>query len=152
MPEPLPPQDSKFRRTQYLVDRGLQLRFTRFVVLFVFISSVLTGLTIFYTTFMMLGERLADVYPQGRLVTIFRSVHIAFFICMLAVLPVIIYFTILFSHRIAGPLPKIYQALRNIGKGEFDIRLTLRKNDELRELVDAINEMAKNLKERESRK
>ncbi len=147
MPEPL--NDSKFRRTQYLVDRGLQLRFTRFVLFFVFIASILTGLTIFYTTFMMLGQKLADVYPQGRLVTIFRSVHVAFFICMVVILPTIFYITILFSHRIAGPLPKIYQALRNIARGDFDIRLTLRKNDELRELVDEIHQMAKSLKERE---
>lgn len=144
--------EPKFRRKQYLVERGLQLRFTRFVVGFVFIACLVTGLTIFYTTFMMLGERLADVYPQGRLVTIFRSVHIVFFINMLVVLPFIFYGSIVFSHRIAGPLPKIYQAIRNIGQGDFDIKLTLRKHDELRELVDAINETAKKLKDREASK
>lgn len=145
-------EKTKFHRSQVLVDRGLQIRFTKFVLLFVFIASILTGLAIFYTTFMMLGERLADVYPQGRLVTIFRSAHIAFFVCMVLILPVIAYVTILFSHRIAGPLPKIYEALRGIGRGQFDVNITLRKNDELRELVAVINEMAMNLKERESPK
>ena len=147
-----PIEEKKFRRSQYLVDRGLQIRFTKFVLLFAFLASILTGLAIFYATFMMLGERLADVYPQGRLVTIFRSAHIAFFICMALILPVISYVTILFSHRIAGPLPKIYEALRGIGQGQFNVNITLRKNDELRELVAVINEMAKNLKEREPRK
>src|SRR3989338_7773742 len=113
-------EETKFRRSQVLVDRGLQIRFTKVVLLFVFISSILTGLAIFYTTFMMLCERLADVYPQGRLVAIFRSAHIAFFVCMILILPVITYVTILFSHRIAGPLPKIYEALRGIGHGRFD--------------------------------
>lgn len=144
-------KQTKFHRSQYLVDRGLQIRFTKFVLLFVFITSILTGLTIFYTTFTMLGERLAEVYPQGRLVTVFRSVHIAFFICMMLILPAVFYVTILFSHRIAGPLPKIYEVLRGIGRGEFEFCLTLRKRDELKELVEVINEMAKNLKERESR-
>lgn len=146
------PEETKFRRSQVLTDRGLQIRFTKFVLLFAFIASLVTGLTIFYTTFTMLGEKLADVYPQGRLVAIFRSAHVAFLICMLLILPAIAYFAILFSHRIAGPLPKIYEALRGIGRGLFDVRLTLRKNDELRELVQAINEMAQSLKERESRK
>ena len=150
MPERI--EEAKFRRSQYLVDRGLQIRFTKFVLLFVFVASILTGLAIFYTTFTMLGQRLADVYPQGRLVAIFRSAHIAFFVCMVLILPVIAYVTILFSHRIAGPLPKIYEALRGVGRGQFDVNLTLRKNDELRELVAVINEMAKNLKERESHK
>ena len=146
------PEQNKFRRTQLLVDRGLQLRFTKLVLVFVFIGSVLTGLAIFYTTFMMLGERLADVYPQGRLMAIFRSVHIVFFISMLLVLPAVSYLTILFSHRIVGPLPKIYQALQSIGSGNFDIRLTLRRHDELKGLVDAINETARNLKARELRR
>ena len=147
-----PKDGNKFHRSQILIDRGLQIRFTKFVLLFSFIAAVLTGLAIFYTTFGMLGQKLADVYPQGRLVVIFRSAHIAFFICMIVILPVIAYVTILFSHRIAGPLPKIYETLRGIGRGQFDFQLVLRQQDELKELVEVIKEMAQNLKERESRK
>ncbi len=140
------------RRKKYFVDRGLQLRFARFVILFVFGASLLTALTIFYTTFMLLGEKLADVYPQGRLMDIFRSVHVAFFLNLLVILPIIFYGSIVFSHRIAGPLPKIYRALRDMGKGNFEIKLVLRNRDELRELADVINETARNLKEREAGK
>ena len=141
-----------FRRKQYLVDRGIQLRFARFVIAFVFLASILTGLTIFFTTFMMLGEKLAAVYPQGRLMEIFRSVYLAFFIDMIVLAPVIFAGSIMFSHRIAGPLPKIYQVLRDIGNGNFDHHLVLRKNDELKELANTINEMTMNLKNREAKK
>lgn len=141
-----------FRRKKYFVDRGLQLRFARFVILFALGASVFTGATVFYTTFFMLGERLADVYPQGRLVEIFQSVHLVLLIEAVIVIGIIFYGSIKFSHRIAGPLPKIYETLRQIGKGNFDVHLVLRKRDELRELADVINEMTKNLKERESNK
>jgi nitrogen fixation/metabolism regulation signal transduction histidine kinase len=137
-----------FRRKKYLVERGLQFRFTRFVLLFVFFSCLLTGLAIFFTTFMLMGEKLAAVYPQGRLVSIFRSVYVSALFSLLAVIPFIGWMSIKFSHRIAGPLPKIYQALRNIGDGQFDVKLVLRKGDELQELADAINETARKLKER----
>ncbi len=140
------------RRKKYFIERGLQLRFARFVIFFAFTASIITGLTIFYTTFLMLGERLADVYPQGRLSQIFKSVHIALFIDLVVALPIIFYGSIKFSHRIAGPLPKIYQALRNIGEGNFDVKLILRKNDELRDLADTINEMARNLNDREAKR
>lgn len=140
------------RRKRYFVDRGLQLRFARFVILFVFAACLVTSLTTFYTTFMMLGERLADVYPQGRLVAIFRSVHIAFLVNLLVIIPIIFYGSIVFSHRIAGPLPKIYAALREIGKGNYDVKLVLRKRDELKELADVINETAGQLKEKETPK
>jgi signal transduction histidine kinase len=140
------------RRKKYFVDQGLQLRFARFVIIFVFLSSILTGVTIFFTTFMMLGEKLAAVYPQGRLVEIFRSVYISFFVDMLIVMPVIFAGSIIFSHRIAGPLPKIYQTLKQIGSGSFEQRLVLRKHDELKELADVINQMSADLKERETKK
>ncbi|MBI3252329.1 MAG: HAMP domain-containing protein [Candidatus Omnitrophica bacterium] len=140
------------RRKKYFVERGLQLRFARFVILYVFIASVLTGLTTFYTTFMMLGERLADVYPQGRVLQIFRSAHTALLVDMLVILPLIFYGSIVFSHRIAGPLPKIYQALKSIGEGRFDVKIILRKHDELKDLADGINDMAARLRERELKK
>ena len=135
-----------FRRKQYFVERGLQLRFARFVILFVLVSVLITGLMIFYTTFMLLGEKLADVYPQGRLVSIFRTVHLALIVDALILLPIIFWMSIIFSHRIAGPLPKIYETLKKIGRGEFDQKIVLRKHDELTELVNVINEMAQNLK------
>ncbi len=138
-----------FRRKKYFVDRGLQLRFARFVILLAFIASLLTGGAIFFTTFMLMGEKLANVYPQARLVEIFQSVYVWAFVSLLAVLPLIFWGSIKFSHRIAGPLPKIYQFVRNVGDGNYDVKLTLRKYDELRELADHLNEMAKKLRERQ---
>ena len=140
---------AKYQRRQYFIVPGLQLRFARFVIVFVFISSILTAVTVFYTTFLMLGDKLADVYPQGRLTPIFKSVHMAFLLNVLILLPVIFCFSIIFSHRIAGPLPKIYEALRQIGRGDFRVNLVLRERDELKDLAQEINQMAKNLDDRD---
>lgn len=139
------------RRKKYFVERALQLRFARFVLFFMFISCAITGCAVFYSTFAILSEKLVGIYPQGRLIEIFRSAYLAFGFGLLVVTPIIFYGAIVFSHRVAGPLPKIYQALRRIGNGEWDDRLVLRKNDELKELADVINEMADKLKQRESK-
>ena len=133
------------QRKQYFVQKAMQLRFARFVILFVFVSSVLTGGVIFFVTFLLMGEKLASVYPQGRLVPIFQSVYLWAFVSLAAVMPIIFYGSIVFSHRIAGPLPKIYRMLQEIGQGNFDQKLVLRQHDELKELADEINDMAKNL-------
>jgi nitrate/nitrite-specific signal transduction histidine kinase len=143
---------ASIRRKKYIVERGLQFRFARFVILFVAGSCVFTGGAIFFTTFMLMGEKLANVYPQGRLVSIFQSVYLWAFVSLLGAMPFIFWGSIIFSHRIAGPLPKIYQALQNIGEGNYDIKLVLRKYDELRELSDHINETARKLKERDQKK
>ena len=137
-------------RKKYLVEKGFQLRFARFVILFVVLAVVATAGTVFFITFSMLGEKLSLVYPQARLSEIFRSVHLAILIDLLVILPVIYAVSIMFSHRIAGPLPKIYQAIRQIGQGDYKVNIVLRKNDELQELAEVINEAAKNLNEKEA--
>ena len=142
---------ARISRKQYFIERGMQLRFARFVILLTFLSAILTGFAIFLTTFMLMGEKLAAVYPQARLVVIFQSVYFWAFASLLAALPFIFWGAIVFSHRIAGPLPKIYQALKNIGDGNYDVKLTLRKYDELRELADNINEMAAKLQKKENK-
>ena len=139
------------RRKKYFVERALQLRFARFVLLFMFLSCAVTAFAVFYCTFVILSEKLVGIYPQGRLAEIFRSAYFAFGLVLALIAPFIFYVALVFSHRIAGPLPKIYQILRNIGNGQFDERLVLRKNDELKELADTINEMAAKLKQRENK-
>ncbi len=140
--------NSLYRRKKYFVDRGLQLRFARFVLIFVFISCAVTACAVFYSTFFVLGEKLVRIYPQGRLIEIFRSAYWAFGLSVLLIAPVIFYGAVVFSHRLAGPLPKIYRMLRNIGDGQFDEKLVLRKHDELKELADVIDEMSDKLKQR----
>ena len=141
-----------WRRKQVVVERGLQMRFARYVVFYMSLCCLITATVVFYATFTLLAEKLAGIYPQHRLPEIFGRAYLVFFISLLAVMPVLFYSAIVFSHRIAGPLPKIYQTLDDIGRGNFGVRLTLRQHDELRELAEHINRMAEKLKERETPK
>ena len=140
------------RRKQFMVDRGLQLRFAQLALLFLLTCCVLTAFVVFYTTFTALSQKLVGIYPQPRLTGIFRSAYVSMFLGLLLVAPVVFCGAIVFSHRVAGPLPKIYQALHDIGAGDFNTQLTLRKKDELKDLVEAINAMAAQLKDREAKK
>jgi HAMP domain-containing protein len=140
-----------WRRKRVVVERGMQLRFARFVILYMLGCCVVTACIVFYATFSILGEKLAGIYPQNRLPEIFTQAYVAFFVSLLVAMPPLFYGALAFSHRIAGPLPKIYRALDEIGEGKFDGKLTLRKNDELKELAEHINRMAEKLQQRESR-
>ena len=137
-----------FRRKQVFVERGLQLRFARFVVLYMMLCCLATASIVFYATSSVLGEKLAGIYPQSRLPEIFGRAYLVFFLCLLGSIPALFYGALVFSHRIAGPLPKIYRTLEEIGRGNFDSHLTLRKKDELVDLAEHINRMAARLKER----
>ena len=141
-----------WRRKKIFVERGLQLRFARFMIAYNVVCCMIIAAIVFYTTSAFLGEKIADIYPQSRLPEIFNRAYLTFFLCLLSSIPILFYGALLFSHRIAGPLPKIYQALDDIGKGDYNVLLSLRKSDELRELADHVNQMAASLKARQGSK
>lgn len=139
----------RYRRKRILTEKDFQFRFARFVILFAFATAFATSVTVFFTTFSLLGDKLSDVYPQGRLVGIFQRVYMIFGLNLIVAVPVIFYVSLLFSHRIVGPIFKMGDVLRRVGKGDFEQKIVLRKTDELRALADIINEMIRNLKERD---
>ena len=144
MPEKLPYR----KRKQILVEKKIQYRFARFVMMFVGVAALVTGTVIFFSILILMGDKLAAVYPQGRLAPIIRSVYLAFFAILLVSSPVIWYACIKFSFRIVGPLPKTYRYLRDIGHGIYPGLLRYRKYDELQDLAKAVNDMADELKAR----
>lgn len=136
----------KYKRTQFVVEKAIQFRFARFVMLFVGLTAFLTSSIVFFTTLALLGDKLAAVYPQGRLAPIVRSAYIVFFANLAVAAPIIFAVSIRFSHRIVGPLPKIYNYLKNIGEGKYTGKLIIRQKDELKDLAASINQMAESLK------
>ena len=139
----------KTHRKKFFVVHSMQLRFACVVLVFMLACCAVTGAVVFYSMFSVLQERLAGIYPEARLGEIAQSVYFSLFSGFFILTPVIFCGAIIFSHRVAGPLPKIHKALKDIGEGHFDVRLTLRKNDELKELAQEINAMAANLTARE---
>jgi signal transduction histidine kinase len=58
-------------------------------------------------------------------------------------------FALLISHRIAGPVVAIKAFIEQLKLGNYDFQRSLRPNDELTEVMDALKELAPVLKERE---
>lgn len=138
----------KIKRRTYLIKSRFQLKYTGLILLFMFIVAWLVGYTVYYTGWLLMGERLANVYPQGRLVAIMRTIDLTLFLRLLLVTPLVALVSILLSHRIAGPVYRIEQFLKSVAQGDLSMKLRLRKGDELRDLADAINEMTSDLKNR----
>ncbi len=54
--------------------------------------------------------------------------------------------TVIFTHRIAGPLYRLRSVLKTIGEGNLSVQATIRKHDYLHEEADCINEMIESLR------
>lgn len=133
-----------FRR-QYLIKKGLQFRYIGIVFSLALLASVVTGYTVFATGWTLLGEKLANVYPQGRLIYVIRTTNLALIRNLLFVSPFIFFLGLLFSHKIAGPVYRIEKSIEEIAKGNLALRIKLRKGDEFWDLADIINTMTENL-------
>ncbi len=138
MPRPI------LRRRKYIIQKGLQFRYIGLVFALAFIASVVTGWTVFATGWHFLGEKLASVYPQGRLVYVLRATNMALIRNLLLISPLIFILGLLFSHRIAGPVYRISKTLEEITKGNLGLKIKLREGDELVDLADTINNLTDN--------
>ena len=135
------------KRRTYIVDSGLQFKYAALVVSFAIIAAFLAGYTVFYTGWHLLGERLADVYPQGRLMVVIKTVNMALIRNIALLVPFILVISVLFSHRMAGPIIQIERVLDSIAAGDLDGGVYLRKRDEMKRVAEAINKMRMRLKD-----
>ncbi|MFH1878142.1 MAG: hypothetical protein ABH883_04985 [Candidatus Omnitrophota bacterium] len=132
----------KYKRTQLLVSRKFQIKYIALILLFMFSVAIVTGYTVYVTTWIMFGEKLAAVYPQGLLMDIVNKVNLVLLMRLIFLCPVVILVGLILSHRIAGPIFSIQRFLRMVTEGNYDIRLRLREKDELKEIASAANKLA----------
>ncbi|MBU4311844.1 MAG: HAMP domain-containing protein [Candidatus Omnitrophica bacterium] len=140
------PAKPMFRRKQYIVKKGMQFRYIGIVFGLVILASIITGYTVFATGWTLLGEKLASVYPQGRLMFVIKATNVALIRNLLFISPALFILPLLFSHRIAGPVYRIEKSILDITKGDLALKIKLRKGDELTDLAEIINSMTENIR------
>ncbi|MFH0764463.1 MAG: hypothetical protein V1927_05615 [Candidatus Omnitrophota bacterium] len=136
----------KFKRKQYLVQKKFQLKYVGLILALTFLTAALCSYVVYYTTMINLGEKLASVYPQGRLVSIVKMVNFRIILSVLLVSPLVALIGILLSHKIAGPIFRMETFLKNMTAGDLASKITLRTGDELISLADGINGVTETLR------
>ncbi len=134
------------RRKRYFIMPAFQLRYIGIILLAISVVAAICILTTYHSSMSLLGEKLANVYPQGRLVVTIKEINMIIFYRVMFLTPLVVFIGILLSHRIAGPAYRIERTLREIGKGDLDIYIKLRKYDELVGIANAINDMTADLR------
>ncbi len=130
---------SSYKRTQYFVATKFQTKYVGLILILMVLTASLCSYVIYYTTMVGMGEKLANVYPQGRLISIVKTVNIRILMATIFVTPLVIIFGIYASHKIAGPIFRMERFLNNVATGDLSTRLTLREKDELINLANGIN-------------
>lgn len=139
-------QNVKYRRKQYLVAKKFQLKYIGLILLLVFLTVAMCSYVIYYTMMLTMGDKLANVYPQGRLMSIVNMVNFRILLSMLLMAPLIVIIGIFASHKIAGPIFRIEKFLGAMADGDFSSPVSLRRNDELISLANGINRVVDSVK------
>ncbi|MDP2913017.1 MAG: methyl-accepting chemotaxis protein [Candidatus Omnitrophota bacterium] len=134
------------KRKHYLISRYFQLKYIGLILMLMFLTAALCSYVVYYSTMLLVGEKLANVYPQGRLMAIVNTVNFRILITMLLITPLVALIGILLSHKIAGPIYRIEQVLGSMASGDLTAHIVLRKGDELTGLADHINTLTDSIK------
>ena len=135
-----------YRRRRYLVNRPLQLRFVKAIVFILLVMAVGAAGAVYLAVHVTLSS--FDLLHDPLIVSLLNSVLWTIFLELLVLTPLVVWFGIRLTHPVAGPLVRIQAALAQLCAGDFSVHVSLRKGDELLELAQLINRLAKSLRER----
>ena len=133
-----------YRRRQWLVNRQLQLRFVKAMVLVLCVMALAAMAAVYLAVKITLSS--FELSHDPLFVSLLNAVCWLIALELVVVTPFVVWFGIRLTHKVAGPLVRINAAIQQMIRGDFNIHLTLRKGDSLVELADAINALAANLR------
>lgn len=138
------------RRTQYVIARNFQLRFsillvgvglaTTFAVGFILYAVLAKTEAVLVGTGVVTSPQVIDFVTEQRSLFIYAVVGI--FIGVTSILMVL---GIFISHRLAGPIFAISRKMTQLAHGDFNAKVFLRKGDEFHDLKDRFNTLVQAL-------
>ena len=140
-------ENKKKLRWNYLVDKKFQMKYAMVTLVFMLLIGAMCGYAIYHTLWTQLGEKLALVYSQARLVSILNVVKIKLAIQLILLVPVVVLVSVFLSHRVVGPISKIKKHMKKLIEKDFREEIHLRKTDELRDVAELINKYMDSIKQ-----
>lgn len=141
-------------RTHYLLDRSYQIRHVLYVALIIFLCCCVLSYLVFIGSWAYAVNKTlqsVNLYPGEQLTIVtkdfvFKSCLMILFLSLfLAGL-----WSLLFSHRVAGPAWRFKRTLSEIARGRYTRAVKLRKGDYLKDLADSFNTTLKVLEDKSS--
>lgn len=138
-----------YKRANFLINKKFQLKFSFFICSWIFALSMVYPIII-YNLFEYFLKIAQNPTPTAALTVdkvkmIENQVLFLLGVLQLLFLAITFMLSVFLSHRIAGPLFKLRKSMEEIARGNFDLRITFRKNDHFMELQDTFNEMVQHL-------
>lgn len=131
------------KRVNYLINTKYQIRFaTKFAI----ITTLLSGF-VGFQLYAIVWPVLSRFVPEETVVFITHQIFSRAIIFLALALLMIVAFSIVVSHRVAGPIFAMHRVMKRILNGEAIEFVTLRKNDEFQSFAKDLNRLIAIVKE-----
>lgn len=138
-----------YKRRNYFIENNFQAKFILRFCILVGIGGLLTIATLYFSAMHSTSVAIVNSRVVVRttadfiLPVLIQTVAIVTIIIGLAT----IVLTLLFSHKIAGPLYRFKKVLQQLEGGDFSSGFSIRRLDQLQDVAGAFNSMIKKLRE-----
>ena len=133
------------KRINYLINTKYQIRFA---IKFAIITTLLSGFVAFQL-YAIVWPVLSRFVPEETVSFVTQQIFSRAVIFLALALVMIVAFTIVISHRVAGPIFSMHRTIKKILNGEGIEFVRLRKNDEFQSFAKDLNGLIAIIKENE---
>lgn len=141
-----------YKRTQYLVNKPLQLAYSGQLVLHAILITLIFGFALWYLNkeylelfYRILGE---NALPKASIREIENSFLVKVIIAAGFIGVLLLFVGIYTSHKIAGPLFRITKFINLVGMDNELQTVQIRKKDQLKEMASAFNHMVHSMRDK----
>ena len=139
-------------RISVVIKNPLQLKYLTLIMISIIIPLALVGGCLYYLIFQIMAEQLAlpEVIAQN-LIPVLHKINLFLLIGLPPIVILLFIWGATLTHRMIGPLERLENDLLKISKGDYSVRLKLRKNDDLKPIAEVLNSIIVKLKKCDSR-
>ena len=140
------------RRRRYFIKPGFQFRYLRLVLAAIILPVLLFSACLYYLIFYLMAEQLG--IPESiayNLIPVLKKINLILLFGLPAVSAAVLFWGVLISHRIAGPIYRLEKDLEKIAGGDFSLRIKIRKKDELGSIAAGINKVLDRITEKDAK-
>jgi methyl-accepting chemotaxis protein len=131
------------------INKSYYYRLAGTCILIIILGAILTGVFLYFSLYKESGSSYAESY--GIITTLrgelfYKSTYL-YFTALLFIIIGITVISLLFSHRVAGPLHRLGVFARKVASGDLSKAVTLRQKDAIYPIADDLNNIIAMYKE-----
>jgi len=141
---------SKLRFNRF-TKSSLQHKYLGLILLSILLPLFIVGGCLYYVMFQVMAEQLA--IPESIAHNLIPVLHRINFLLLVSMPPIIILLIVWgasLTHRFLGPLSRLEEDIRKISEGDYSVRISLRKDDDLAPVGKVMNQIIDKLEKSEA--